>query len=185
MSDPTAKTLSVAGCILKVTSRQADIFQGDTIGFDITVSGGETKVIADEISISLQECLKVHTSSGVARKYLDHHQEILAMNFTLDAGEIHSFEFTTQLPDKCRLPDGHVETGNPFTAGPDGWCLYIHVDTAEYRASFERKGVSIIKAIMNGLAKIMPGISDDDVQRLVLDRDPNKRIFLNVQPRRA
>lgn len=184
MSDPTEQALSVSGCIFTIRSQQADIWQGDTIGFDITVTGGEKRVIADEISISLQECFIVRRSQATnANKRRDYDKKILASNLTLEAGESHSFEFTTKLPDDCRLSDGRVITGNIFTGATDGWCLYIHVDTAEYRASSRGKASSIILAIANRFARIMPNIADDATQGLVLDRDPSKRLFLNVKSR--
>ena len=107
----------------------------------------------------------------------DYDKKILASNLTLEAGESHSFEFTTKLPDDCRLSDGRVITGNIFTGATDGWCLYIHVDTAEYRASFQGKASSIILAILNRFARIMPNIADDAAKGIVLDRDPSKRLF--------
>ena len=185
MSDSTEQTLTVSGCIFTIGSQQADICQGDTIGFDITVTGGEKRVVADEISIALQECMEVRSgnSSGTSIKRRDYDKKLLASNLTLEAGESHSFEFTTKLPDDCRLSDGRVVTGNMFTGATDGWCLYIHVDTAEIRASFQGKAFSIILAIINGFARIMPNIADDATKGIVLDRDPSKRLFLNVKSR--
>ena len=184
MSDPTEQTLSVSGCIFTIRSQQADIWQGDTIGFDITVTGGEKRVVADEISISLQECMEVSRQSGAsASKRRDYDKKILASNLTLEAGESHSFEFTTKLPDDCRLSDGRVITGNIFTGETDGLCLYIHVDTAEYRASSQGKASSIILAILNRFVRIMPNIADDAAKGIVVDRDHSKRLFLNVKSR--
>ena len=185
MSDPAEQTFSVAGCIFTIRSQQADIWQGDTIAFHITVTGGEKRVVADEISIALQECMEVRSgnSSGTSIKRRDYDKKLLASNLTLEAGESHSFEFTTKLPDDCRLSDGRVVTGNIFTGATDGWCLYIHVDTAEIRASFQGKAFSIILAIINGFARIMPNIADDATKGIVLDRDPSKRLFLNVKSR--
>ena len=183
--DSTEQTLTVSGCIFTIGSQQADIWQGDTIGFDITVTGGEKRVIADEISISLQECMKVRRpNSSTSNKRRDYDKKILASNLTLEAGESHSFEFTAKLPDDCRLSDGRVITGNIFTGATDGWCLYIHVDTAEYRASFQGKASSIILAIANGFARIMPNIADDAAKGLVVDRDPSKRFYLKVKQSR-
>lgn len=59
----------------------------------------------------------------------------------------------------------------------DGWCLYIHVDTAEYRASRRGKGLGIIRAMMNGLANVI----GENATGFVLDRDPSKRYFLEVK----
>ena len=182
--DSTEQTLTVSGCIFTIGSQQADIWQGDTIGFDITVTGGEKRVIADEISISLQECMQVRRpNSSTSNKRRDYDKKILASNLTLEAGESHSFEFTTKLPDDCRLSDGRVITGNIFTGATDGWCLYIHVDTAEYRASSQGKASSIILAILNRFARIMPNIADDAAKGIVVDRDHSKRFFLNVKSR--
>ena len=184
MSDSTEQTLTVSGCIFTIGSQQADIWQGDTIGFDITVTGGEKRVIADEISISLQECMKVRRpNSSTSNKRRDYDKKILASNLTLEAGESHSFEFTTKLPDDCRLSDGRVITGNIFIGATDGWCLYIHVDTAEYRASSQGKASSIILAILNRFVRIMPNIADDAAKGIVVDRDHSKRFFLNVKSR--
>jgi len=76
MSMPTStpKTLNVSGCIFTITPQQASIGQGDTISFDITVTGGEQNVIADEISIALQEHMEVHRqgSSATSSKRRDY-----------------------------------------------------------------------------------------------------------------
>ena len=178
VSDSTEQTLTVSGCIFTIRSQQADIRQGDTIGFDITVTSGEKRVTADEISIALQECMEVRrpNSSGTSIKHRDYDKRSLATNLTLEAGESHSFEFTTRLPDDCRLSDGRV----PMR---DGWCLYIHVDTAEYRASLQGKGFAIIQAMMNGLTYILGKNAIAAAQGLVLDRDPGKRFYLKVKSR--
>jgi len=170
--DSTPKTLNVSGCIFTIDPQQGDIRQGDTIGFEITVTGGEKRVIADEISISLQECMEGRSGTGrsTSIKHLDYATMSLATNLTLEAGESHSFEFKTRLPDDCRLSDGRV----PMR---DGWCLYIHVDTAEYRASLRGKGLGIIRAMMNGLANVI----GENATGFVLDRDPSKRYFLEVK----
>ncbi len=168
----TPKTLNVSGCMFTIDPQQADIRQGDTIGFEITVTGGEKTVIADEISISLQECMEGRSGTGrsTSIKHLDYAKMSLATNLTLEAGESHSFEFKTRLPDDCRLSDGRV----PMR---DGWCLYIHVDTAEYRASRRGKGLGIIRAMMDGLANVI----GENATGFVLDRDPSKRYFLEVK----
>ena len=178
MSDSTEQTLNVSGCIFTIRSQQADIRQGDTIGFDITLTSGEKRVIADEISIALQECMEVRrpNSSGTSIKHRDYDKKILASDLTLEVGEPHSFEFTTRLPDDCRLSDGRV----PMR---DGWCLYIHVDTAEYRASLRGKSFSIIQAIINGLTHVMGKNAIAAAKGLVLDRDPSKRFYLKVKSR--
>jgi len=178
--DSTEQTLTVSGCIFTIGSQQADIWQGDTIGFDITVTGGEKRVIADEISISLQECMKVRSSTSNKRR--DYDKKILASNLTLEAGESHSFEFTTKLPDDCRLSDGRVITGNLFPDTDEGWCLYIHMDTAEYRASLLGKTYSIIHVLLNGIASIR-GKNDSRLKGIVLDKDPRKRFYLNITSR--
>ncbi len=121
--------------------------------------------------------------NGTSSKRRDYDKKILASNLTLEAGESHSFEFTTKLPDDCRLSDGRVVTGNIFTGATDGWCLYIHVDTAKYRASFQGKAFSFLLAILNRFARIMPNIADDAAKGLVLDRDHSKRFFLIVKSR--
>jgi len=59
--------------------------------------------------------------------------------------------------------------------------LYIHVDTAEYRASCQGKTSSIILAIANRFAKIMPNIADDAAKGLVVDRDQSKRFYLKLE----
>ena len=64
MSDSSEQTLSVSGCVITIRAQQAEMCQGDTVGFDITVIGGEKRVIADKISISLQECWEVRRSGG-------------------------------------------------------------------------------------------------------------------------
>ena len=176
--DSTEQTLTVSGCIFTIGSQQADIWQGDTIGFDITVTGGEKRVIADEISISLQECMEVHrsNSSGTSIKHRDHDKRSLATNLTLEAGESHSFEFTTRLPDDCRLSDGRV----PMR---DGWCLYIHVDTAEYRASSRGKAISIVQPMINFFAKFWGERGIAAAKRMVLDKDTRKRFYLKVKSR--
>ncbi len=48
-------TFNVTGCVFTIQPRQTEIRQGDTIGFDVTVTCGEKRVIADEIYISLME----------------------------------------------------------------------------------------------------------------------------------
>ena len=182
--DSTEQTLTVSGCIFTIGSQQADIWQGDTIGFDITVTGGEKRVLADEISISLQECMNVHSpNSSTSNKRRDYDKKILASNLTLEAGESHAFEFTTKLPDDCRLSAGQVITGNWFTGATEGWCLYIHVDTADYRESFQGKTTSILQAIINGLARIWGERGTAAVKGIVLDRDHSKRFYLNVKSR--
>ena len=184
MSDSTEHTLTVSGCVITIRAQQAEMCQGDTVGFDITVTGGEKRVIADEISISLQECFIVRRSQASnANKRRDYDKKILTSNLTLETGESHSFEFTTKLPDDCRLSDGQVITGNLLTGATEGWCLYIHVDTAEYRASSRGKAISIVQTMINFFAIIMPNIADNAAQGLVLDRDPSKRFYLKVKSR--
>jgi len=185
MSDSTEQTLSVSGCVVTIRAQQAEICQGDTVGYDITVTGGEKRVIADEISISLQECMEVRrsNSSGTSIKHRDHDKRSLATNLTLEAGESHSFEFTTKLPDDCRLSDGRVITGNLFTGATDGWCLYIHVDTAENRASFQGKTDSILHTIINSLARILGERATAAAKGIVLDNDQSKRVYLNIKSR--
>lgn len=184
-SELTEHALTVSGCIFTIRSHQADIRQGDTIGFDITVTGVEKRVIADEISIALQECRNVRrrSSSGTSIRYRDYDKKLLTSKLTLEAGESHAFEFSTKLPDDCRLSDGRVITGNIFTGATDGWCLYIHVDSPEYRASSQGKINSIILALLNRFVKIMPSIDGNAVKGLVVDRDRNKRFYLNVKSR--
>jgi|TARA_B110000263_G_scaffold86380_1_gene75424 hypothetical protein len=184
MSDSTEHTLTVSGCVITIRAQQAEMCQGDTVGFDITVTGGEKRVIADEISISLQECFIVRRSQASnANKRRDYDKKILTSNLTLETGESHSFEFTTKLPDDCRLSDGQVITGNLLTGATEGWCLYIHVDTADNRASSRGKAISIVQTMINFFAIIMPNIADNAAQGLVLDRDPSKRFYLKVKSR--
>ena len=184
MSDSTEHTLTVSGCVITIRAQQAEMCQGDTVGFDITVTGGEKRVIADEISISLQECFIVRRSQASnANKRRDYDKKILTSNLTLETGESHSFEFTTKLPDDCRLSDGQVITGNLLTGATEGWCLYIDVDTADNRASSRGKAISIVQTMINFFAIIMPNIADNAAQGLVLDRDPSKRFYLKVKSR--
>ena len=184
MSDSTEQTLNVSGCIFTIRSQQAEIWQGDTIGFDITVTGGEKRVIVDGISIALQESIQVRRQTGAsASKRRDYDKKILASNLTLEAGESHAFEFTTKLPDDCRLSDGQVITGNWFTGATEGWCLYVHVDTADYRESFQGKTTPILQAIINGLARILGERGTAAAKGIVLDRDHSKRFYLNVKSR--
>jgi hypothetical protein len=184
MSDSTEHTLTVSGCVITIRAQQAEMCQGDTVGFDITVTGGEKRVIADEISISLQECFIVRRSQASnANKRRDYDKKILTSNLTLETGESHSFEFTTKLPDDCRLSNGQVITGNLLTGATEGWCLYIDVDTADTRASSRGKAISIVQTMINLFARIMPNIADNAAQGLVFDRDPSKRVYLNIKPR--
>ena len=44
MSDSTEQTLSVSGCVITISAQQAEMCQGDTVGFEITVTGGEKRV---------------------------------------------------------------------------------------------------------------------------------------------
>jgi hypothetical protein len=185
MSDPTEQTLTVSGCMFTIRSQQADIRQVDTVGVDITFTGGEKRVIADEISIALQECMEVRSAAGgTSIKRRNYDKKILATNLTLETGESHSFEFATKLPDDCRLSEGRFITGNSFTGARDGWCLYIHVDTAEYRASFQGKTESILHTILNSLARIVERERGTAaVKGIVLKRDHSKRFFLKVKSR--
>ena len=184
MSDSTEQTLSVSGCVITIKAQQAEMCQGDTVGFDITVTGGEKRVIADEILISLQECWEVNRQTGAsASKRRDYDKKLLASNLTLEAGESHSFEFTTKLPDDCRLSDGRVITGNLLTGATDGWCLYIDVDTADNRASFQGKTDSILHTIINSLARILGERATAAAKGIVLDNDQSKRVYLNIKSR--
>ena len=184
MSDSTEQTLSVSGCVITIRAQQAEMWQGDTVGFDITVTGGEKRVVADEILISLQECWEVNRQTGGRiSKRRDYDKKLLASNLTLEAGESHSFEFTAKLPDDCRLSDGRVITGNIFTGATDGWCLYIHVDTAEYRASSRGKAISIVQPMINFFAKFWGERGIAAAKRMVLDNDTRKRFYLKVKSR--
>ena len=186
MSDSTEHTLTVSGCVITIRAQQAEMCQGDTVGFDITVTGGEKRVIADEISISLQECFIVRRRSQAsnANKRRDYDKKILTSNLTLETGESHSFEFTTKLPDDCRLSDGQVITGNLLTGATEGWCLYIDVDTADNRASFKGKTESILHTIINVAARILGGERGTAAAKgLVVNRDQSKRVYLNIKPR--
>ena len=184
MSDSTEQTLSVSGCVITIRAQQAEMCQGDTVGFDITVTGGEKRVIADEISISLQECFIVRRSQATnANKRRDYDKKILTSNLTLETGESHSFEFTTKLPDDCRLSNGQVITGNLLTGATEGWCLYIDVDTADNRASFKGKTESILHTIINSLARILGERATAAAKGIVLDNDQSKRVYLNIKSR--
>ena len=61
-------TFNVTGCIFTIQPRQTEIRQGDTIGFDVTVTCGEKRVIADEIYISLMEIKTVRAHDRLVTK---------------------------------------------------------------------------------------------------------------------
>ena len=147
-------TFNVTGCIFTIQPRQTEIRQGDTIGFDVTVTCGEKRVIANEIYISLMES---RTDGGGTVRHYNRDKNILASNITMEAGESHSFEFITKLPDDCVLSNGQEITGHPMDA-TDGWCLYMHVENDEHRASAHGKADAVGKSVIGGIGRFMEAI---------------------------
>ena len=187
-------TFNVTGCIFTIQPRQTEIRQGDTIGFDVTVTCGEKRVIADEIYISLMESKTVHTQKGLVTYHRNHDKKILASNITMEAGESHSFEFTIKLPDDCVLCDGKEITGNLLTGATDGWCLYMHVENDEYRASGYGKATEVAKPIAGGIVRFMAAIGKlvgsntweelgEKMEGRVIGRDPRSCFFLTIKSR--
>ena len=68
-------TFNVTGCFFTIQPRQTEIRQGDTIGFDVTVTCGEKRVIANEIYISLMES---RTVPGRGVSHYNRDKKILA-----------------------------------------------------------------------------------------------------------
>lgn len=187
-------TFNVTGCIFTIQPRQTEICQGDTIGFDVIVTCGEKRVIADEIYISLMESKTVHTQKGLVTYHRNHDKKILASNITMEAGESHSFEFTIKLPDDCVLCDGKEITGNLLTGATDGWCLYMHVENDEYRASGYGKATEVVKPIAGGIVRFMAAIGKlvgsntweelgEKMEGRVIGRDPRSCFFLTIKSR--
>ena len=184
-------TFNVTGCIFTIQPRQAEIRQGDTIGFDVTVTCGEKRVIANEIYISLMES---RTDGGGTVRHYNRDKNILASNITMEAGESHSFEFITKLPDDCVLSDGQEITGHPMDA-TDGWCLYMHVENDEHRASAHGKADAVGKSVIGGIGRFMEAIGKlvgkngfgrgigEMMERMVLRRDPRSCFFLTIKSR--
>ena len=187
-------TFNVTDCIFTIQPRQTEIRQGDTIGFDVTVTCGEKRVIADEIYISLMESKTGHTQNGLVTNHRHHDKKILASNITMEAGESHSFEFTIKLPDDCVLCDGKEITGNLLTGATDGWCLYMHVENDEYRASGYGKATEVAKPIAGGIVRFMAAIGKlvgsntweelgEKMEGRVIGRDPRSCFFLTIKSR--
>ena len=191
-------TFNVTGCIFTIQPRQTEIRLGDTIGFDVTVTCGEKRVIADEIYISLMESSKTGRGGGGGHGSVKHYnrdKKILASNITMEAGESHSFEFKTKLPDDCVLSDGQQITGNPFTGATDGWCLYMHVENDEHRASAHGKADAVGKSLIGGIGRFMEAIGKlvgndsygggigEKMEGMVLGRDPRNCFFLTIKSR--
>ena len=187
-------TFNVTGCIFTIQPRQTEIRQGDTIGFDVTVTCGEKRVIADEIYISLMESMTVRGGRHSSVKHYNRDKKILASNITMEAGESHSFEFITKLPDDCVLSDGQEITGNPMDA-TDGWCLYMHVENGEHRVSAHGKADAVGKSVIGGIGRFMEAIGKlvgndrigrgigEMMERMVLRRDPRNCFFLTIKSR--
>lgn len=76
----------------------------------------------------------------------------------MEPGESCSFEFVTKLSDDCVLSDGEEITGNAFTGATEGWCLYIHVENDEYRASGSGKATAWVKKLFGGIDRFMAAI---------------------------
>ena len=185
-------TFNVTGCIFTIQPRQTEICQGDTIGFDVIVTCGEKRVIADEIYISLMESKTVHTQKGLVTYHRNHDKKILASNITMEAGESHSFEFTIKLPDDCVLCDGKEITGNLLTGATDGWCLYMHVENDEHRASSHGKADAVGKSLIGGIVRFREAIGKlvgsntweelgEKMEGRVIGRDPRSCFFLTVR----
>ena len=188
-------TFNVTGCIFTIQPRQTEIRQGDTIGFDVTVTCGEKRVIANVIYISLMESRTVRGGGGHSSvKHYNRDKKILASNITMEAGESHSFEFITKLPDDCVLSDGQEITGHPMDA-TDGWCLYMHVENDEHRASAHGKADAVGKSVIGGIGRFMEAIGKlvgkngfgrgigEMMERMVLRRDPRSCFFLTIKSR--
>ena len=160
----------------------------------MTVTCGEKRVIADEIYISLME-----SRTGWGQNRSVHHRnrdkKILASNITMEAGESHSFEFITKLPDDCILSDGQEITGHPFTVFTDGWCLYMHVENDEHRASSHGKADAVGKSLIGGIVRFREAIGKlvgndrlggrlrESMEGRVIRRDPRNCFFLTIKSR--
>ena len=144
-------TLNVTGFVFTIQPLQTEILrQGDTIGFEVTVTCDEKRVTADEIYISLMESrTRTYASSNTRPSHRNHDKKILASNITMEPGESCSFEFVTKLPDDCGLSDG--ESANLSKRWTEGWCLYIHVENDEYRASGSGKATAWVKKLFGGI----------------------------------
>jgi hypothetical protein len=123
----------------------------------VTVTCDEKRVTADEIYISLMET-KTSRSGNSSKIHRNHDKKILASNITMEPGESCSFEFVTKLSDDCVLSDGEEITGNAFTGATEGWCLYIHVENDEYRASGSGKATAWVKKLFGGIDRFMAAI---------------------------
>ena len=110
------------------------------------------------------------------------------------AGESHSFEFITKLPDDCVLSNGQEITGHPMDA-TDGWCLYMHVENDEHRASAHGKADAVVETLIGGIGRFMEAIGKlvgndsygrgigEKMESMVLRRDPRNCFFLTIKSR--
>ena len=183
-------TMNVTGFVFTIQPLQTEILrQGDTIGFEVTVTCDKKRVTADEIYISLMRTVMVPPSGQASHR--NHDKKVLASNITMDPGESCSFEFVTKLPDDCGLSDG--ESANLSKWWTEGWCLYIHVENDEYRASGSGKATAWIKKLLGGIDRFMAaigelvgndrigaGIGDKIMEGRVLSPDPTSCFFLTV-----
>ena len=190
-------TLNVTGFVFTIQPLQTEILrQGDTIGFEVTVTCDEKRVTADEIYISLMESrTRTYASSNTRPSHRNHDKKILASNITMEPGESCSFEFVTKLPDDCGLSDG--ESANLSKRWTEGWCLYIHVENDEYRASGSGKATAWIKKLLGGIDRFMAAIGElvgsdrigagigDKITDGVLSPDGTSCFFLTVKERRG
>ena len=162
----------------------------------MTVTCGEKRVIADEIYISLMESRTGWGGGGHSSvKHYNRDKKILASNITMEAGESHSFEFITKLPDDCVLSDGQEITGIPGMGATDGWCLYMHVENDEHRASAHGKADAVGKSVIGGIGRFMEAIGKlvgkdsfgggigEKMEGMVLRRDPRNCFFLTIKSR--
>ena len=191
-------TMNVTGFVFTIQPLQTEILrQGDTIGFEVTVTCDKKRVTADEIYISLMRTVMVHSSgsSGMSTRHRNHDKKVLASNITMDPGESCSFEFVTKLPDDCGLSDG--ESANLSKRWTEGWCLYIHVENDEYRASGSGKATAWIKKLLGGIDRFMAAIGElvgndrigagigDKIEGRVLRPWHTSCFFLTVKKRRG
>lgn len=190
-------TMNVTGFVFTIEPLQTEILrQGDTIGFEVTFTCDKKRVTADEIYISLMQTVwRPSGSSGTGIRHLNHDKKVLASNITMDPGESCSFEFVTKLPDDCGLSDG--ESANLSKRWTEGWCLYIHVENDEYRASGSGKATAWIKKILGGIDRCMAAIGElvgndrigagigDKITDVVFRPHGTSCFFLTVRERRG
>ena len=113
----------------------------------------------------------------------------------MEAGESHSFEFITKLPDDCVLSDGQQITGNLLTGATNGWSLYMHVENDEHRASAHGKADAVGKSLIGGIGRFMEAIGKlvgndrigeklgEKTEGIVFARDPRSCFFLTIKSR--